>query len=252
MCAKDDRTLNKAVLAGGPFLLMMTGVAFTVGALTNVWFYKTSGQIAVAAAGGNVDSIIPLYINQAMPDLFIVVFMLTLLAAAMSTLASLFHAMGSALVCDVWSRGRACVHSVRSNQIGCVVMMIASVGLAFLMPGSIIARATAMFMGLCASAFLPIFAVGVLSERPDPVAAKASFLVGSISWLLWTVFVHAAEARPIGISQALFGVPTVLGQPWSTIDPIVIALPLSAITIVAVQALRVSTGAASPGAEPGE
>ena len=251
MCAGDDRTLNRAVAIGGPFLLMMTGVAFTVGALTNVWFYQDSGQIAIQAAGGNVDTIIPLYINQAMPDLFIVVFMLTLLAAAMSTLSSLFHAMGSALVCDVWSRGRACVvHSVRANQVGCVVMMVASVGLAFLMPESIIARATAMFMGLCASAFLPIFAVGVLTERPDPVAAKASFLTGALVWLFWTVFVHTPEAKPIGISQALFGVPTVLGYPWSAIDPLVIALPLSAIVIVAVQALRVSARAPDPGPEP--
>ena len=252
MCAGDERTLNRAVAIGGPFLLMMTGVAFTVGALTNVWFYQDSGQIAIQAAGGNVDTIIPLYINQAMPDLFIVVFMLTLLAAAMSTLSSLFHAMGSALVCDVWSRGRACVvHSVRANQVGCMVMMVASVGLAFLMPESIIARATAMFMGLCASAFLPIFAVGVLTERPDPVAAKASFLTGALVWLFWTVFVHTPEAKPIGISQALFGVPTVLGYPWSAIDPLVIALPLSTIVIVAVQALRVSARAPAPRARGG-
>lgn len=251
MCAKDERTLNRAMAMGGPFLLMMTGVAFTVGALTNVWFQKTSGQIAVAAAGGNIDAIIPLYINQAMPDLFVVVFMLTLLAAAMSTLASLFHAMGSALVCDVWGRGQACARSVRANQVGCVVMMVASVGLAFLMPGSIIARATAMFMGLCASAFLPIFAVGVLTKRPNPVAAKASFLAGTITWLVWTVFVHTAEAKPIGISQALFGVPTLLGAPWTVIDPLVIALPLSTLVIVAMQALRVSARLPAPGSEPG-
>ena len=31
MTAKDDRSLNRAVSIGGPFLLMMTGVAFTVG-----------------------------------------------------------------------------------------------------------------------------------------------------------------------------------------------------------------------------
>jgi SSS family solute:Na+ symporter len=229
---------------------MMTGVAFTVGALTNVWFQQTSGQIAVAAAGGNVDSIIPLYINQAMPDLFIVVFMLTLLSAAMSTLASLYHAMGSALVCDVWSRGRACEHSVRSNQIGCVVMMVASVGLAFLMPESIIARATAMFMGLCASAFLPIFAIAIMARRPDPIAAKASFIAGTFSWLFWTIFVHAAEAKPIGITQAVFGVPTLLGAPWNVIDPLVIALPLSTLVIVMVQALRLSARMPSPGAEP--
>ena len=249
MCAKDDRTLNRAVAVGGPFLLMMTGVAFTVGALTNVWFQKTGGQIAVAAAGGNVDAVIPLFINQAMPDIFIVVFMLTLLSAAMSTLASLFHAMGSALICDVWSRGRACSHSVRNNQVGCLVMMIASVALAFLMPESIIARATAMFMGLCASAFLPIFAVAVLSKRPQPVAAKASFVTGTSVWLLWTVFIHAAEAKPIGLSQALFGMPTLLGAPWTAIDPLVIALPLSALVIIGVQALRLSSKSRIPGAE---
>lgn len=251
MCAKNDRTLNRAVAVGGPFLLMMTGVAFTVGALTNVWFQQTSGQIAVTAAGGNVDAIIPLFINQAMPDLFIVIFMLTLLSAAMSTLASLYHAMGSALICDVWSRGRACTHSVRANQVGCVVMMIASVGLAFLMPESIIARATAMFMGLCASAFLPIFAVAVISKRPDPVAAKASFVAGAGVWLFWTVFVHAAEAKPIGLSQALFGTPTLLGAPWTVIDPLVFALPLSGIVILGVQALRLSSRTPAPGAEPG-
>ncbi len=251
MCAKNDRTLNRAVAMGGPFLLMMTGVAFTVGALTNVWFQKTSGQTAVAAAGGNVDAIIPLFINQAMPDLFIVVFMLTLLSAAMSTLASLYHAMGSALICDVWSRGRTCAHSVRSNQVGCVIMMVASVGLALLMPESIIARATAMFMGLCASAFLPIFAVAVISKRPDPVAAKASFVAGTAAWLLWTVFVHAAEAKPIGLSQALFGTPTVLGTPWTVIDPLVLALPLSSLVILGVQAVRLSSRVPAPEAEPG-
>ena len=251
MCAKNDRTLNRAVAVGGPFLLMMTGVAFTVGALTNVWFQQTSGQIAVTAAGGNVDAIIPLFINQAMPDLFIVIFMLTLLSAAMSTLASLYHAMGSALICDVWSRGRACTHSVRANQVGCVVMMIASVGLAFLMPESIIARATAMFMGLCASAFLPIFAVAVISKRPDPIAAKASFVAGAAGWLLWTVFVHAAEAKPIGLCQALFGAPTLFGAPWTVIDPLVLALPLSSLVIVGVQALRLSSRVLAPGAEPG-
>jgi SSS family solute:Na+ symporter len=44
MCAGDARTLTRAVAMGGPFLLMMTGVAFTVGALTNVWFYQNSAD----------------------------------------------------------------------------------------------------------------------------------------------------------------------------------------------------------------
>jgi len=47
----------------------------------------------------------PLFINEAMPDVFVIIFMFTLLAAAMSTLSALYHAMGTALVCDLWGRG---------------------------------------------------------------------------------------------------------------------------------------------------
>jgi SSS family solute:Na+ symporter len=47
MTAKNNRSLNRAVMIGGPIILMMTGVAFTVGALTNVYFYQTLSKIAV-------------------------------------------------------------------------------------------------------------------------------------------------------------------------------------------------------------
>ena len=88
MTAKNNRSLNRAILIGGPFILMMTGVAFTVGALTNVYFYQTLGKIAIQVApGGNVDTIIPIFINMALPEWFVVLFMVTLLAAAMSTLS---------------------------------------------------------------------------------------------------------------------------------------------------------------------
>ncbi|HOT03798.1 MAG TPA: sodium:solute symporter family protein [Methanolinea sp.] len=236
MTAKDGRSLNRAVLVGGPFILMMTGVAFTVGALTNVYFNQTKGTIAVVAAGGNVDSIIPLFINLATPDWFTVLFMVTLLAAAMSTLSSLFHAMGTALICDVWGRGRECALSLKANQIGVLVMIVVSVIVAFLMPGSIIAIATAMFMGLCASAFLPVFAVAVYCKRPDPFAAKVSLVVGAAVWFLWALFVNSRYAAVFGLSGAVLGKTSVLPYPWSAIDPLIIALPLSGLAILLLQA----------------
>ena len=235
MTAKDDKSLNRAVLVGGIFILMMTGVAFTVGALSNVYFYEHAGTIAIDAAGGNVDAVIPLFINEAMPDIFVALFMLTLLAAAMSTLSSLYHAMGTALICDLWGRGRECALSLRNHQAGIIVMMVLSTALAFALPVSIIARATAMFMGLCAAAFLPAFAVGIYAKRPSTKAAIASMVSGAVVWFLWTGFVHTAEAKPLGICQALFGVPSLLPLPWSVIDPLVIALPVSLVVMVALQ-----------------
>ncbi len=236
MTAKDGRSLNRAILVGGPFILMMTGVAFTVGALTNVYFNQTKGTIAVVAAGGNVDSIIPLFINLATPDWFTVLFMVTLLAAAMSTLSSLFHAMGTALICDVWGRGRECALSLKANQIGVLAMIVASVIVAFLMPGSIIAIATAMFMGLCASAFLPVFAVAVYCRKPDTLAAKVSLVVGAAVWFIWALFVNSRYAAVFGLSNAVLGKTGVLPYPWSAIDPLIIALPLSGLAILLLQA----------------
>ena len=205
MTAKNNKSLNRAVLVGGPFILMMTGVAFTVGALSNVYFYQTSGMIAIDAAGGNVDAIMPLFINEAMPDVFVIIFMLTLLAAAMSTLSALYHAMGTALVCDLWGRGRECALSLRAYQYGIILMMVVSTILAFLLPISIIARATAMFTSLCAAAFLPAFAVGVYAKTPLTKAALYRMITGTVIWFLCTAFFDAAEAKPLGICPAIFG-----------------------------------------------
>jgi SSS family solute:Na+ symporter len=200
-----------------------------------VYFYQTSGKIAIDAAGGNVDAIMPLFINQAMPEIFVVIFMLTLLSAAMSTLSALYHAMGTALICDLWGRGRECALSLKAHQAGIVIMMVVSTVLAFLLPVSIIARATVMFMGLCACAFLPAFAVGVYAKAPSTKAALYSMVAGAVAWFVWTAFVHAAEAKPLGICQALFGKVTLLGSPWTAIDPLVIALPVSFIVMIAIQ-----------------
>jgi len=237
MTAKDNRSLNRAVPIGGFFILMMTGVAFTVGALSNVYFQQSLGKIAFDAAGKNTDSIIPLYINMAMPDWFVVLFMLTLLAAAMSTMSALFHTMGTAIGHDIWGAWKGRKPSLVENRAGVSVMLAVSIVLAYLMPGSIIARATAMFMGLCASAFLPAFVLALFSKRPSARAASASLIVGALAWLLWTAFVHRAESSVLGLSQLLFGQAAVLGMPWQVVDPLIVALPLSAITLLAVLAL---------------
>ena len=51
MTVKSDRELNRAIPVGGLFILLMTGVAFVIGPLSNVYFYERFGKIAVAQAG---------------------------------------------------------------------------------------------------------------------------------------------------------------------------------------------------------
>ena len=249
MTAKDSKSLNRAIPIGGVFILLTTGVAYTVGALTNVYFWVDRHLLSWGPPGStgvgvtsNTDLIVPKYIEASMPDIIIVIFLLTLLAAAMSTLSSIFHTMGSAAGFDIWQnlkmsrlmpknrRKAKCDKlecSLTANRIGTLIMIVASVLLAFAMPPSIIARATAMFMGLCASAFLPMFTMALFVKRPSMLGAKMSLIVGAIVWFFWTAFVHIKESSALGLCQAIFGKPALLPLPWQNVDPLIIALPCS-------------------------
>jgi SSS family solute:Na+ symporter len=92
-----------------------------------------------------------------------------------------------------------------------------------------------MFMGLCAAAFLPAFAVGVYAKTPSKKAALYSMVTSAVIWFLWTSFFHAAEVKPLGICQALFGKVTLPRSPWTAVDPIVIAMPISHVVIILKQ-----------------
>jgi solute:Na+ symporter, SSS family len=322
MTVKSDRELNRAVWVGGIFILMMTGVAFTVGALSNVYFYQhevitgrlisisekanviakqerfvtaaipaqllhidTTGngvadthvvakglgkaeailpkaevtnlpdgrvevrpkassfmRAVVPISGGrymfNPDSIIPIYVTRALPRWFGVLFLLTLLAAAMSTLSSQIHTLGTGIGHDVFLQlaGRQ-TGSIGVTRIGMIVGILAALAIGYVARGDyIIARATAIFFGLCASAFLPAFIGGLYFRGVTRAAVKASMVTGFSVTAFWVVFIKDAEAQALGICHALFGVTSLLAKKpnWPVLDPLVVALPLSLAVLVVV------------------
>lgn len=232
MTVRSGREINRAVLVGGVFILVMTGTAFTVGPLSNVYFMQTQATLAVDAAGGNVDGVIPLYINLAMPPWFAVLFMLSLLAAAMSTISSQFHTMGTAIGRDVYEQGirGGRVSEARSmliSRLGIITAFCVTVGLALSLPTGIIAAATAVFFGTCAASFLPAYVGGLFTTRITPAAAAAGMVSGFVVALLWLAFGHAMNAERLLVSQALLGRASFVPFPWSALDPLVVALPAS-------------------------
>lgn len=247
MTVKDDRSLKRAVLVGGPFILMMAGVAYVVGALSNVYFYRTTGMISLQVAGGNTDLIMPEFLNQAMPETFVALFMLSLLAAAMSTAAAQFHTMGTSIGHDFYQQGlmngKSTGTAVHATRLGIAFTILVSVALAYILPVSIIARATAMFMGLCTAAFLPLYMGALFWKRTTRAGATASLVVGSLSSLFWLVFVHAKEAVPLKICLAIFGKETLLSGTWPLVDPILVATPLSLLTLIVVSFMTVPPSA---------
>jgi SSS family solute:Na+ symporter len=324
MTVKSKRELNRAVLSGGIFILAMTGIAFTVGALTNAYFAKhgplfkgiivktvnedkthaimqlakqnaegkwelvfdvdektkqpvmdpKTGQpspklipvvldakeseglpsvgegdaakplaagrsISIVYAKGSSDQIIPTYIKAAMPKWFGLVFLLTMLAAAMSTLSSQFHTLGTAMGRDVYEQitgqhGKSILITRLSIIIGLFIAVILS---HYTRGGYIIARATAIFFGLCASAFLPTFIGGLFFKRMTKKGAIASMITGFAVTAFWLLFVKAQEAGDIGLVKLFTGgKPSILADypNWPVVDPLIIALPISIVVAIVV------------------
>ena len=334
MTVKSKQSLNRAAAAGGIFILCMTGVAFTVGALSNVYFAQQEtlacrivddavlldpgpdgkGKLAPVAAdaaeevkarakrfvsfrmadegpdaplsyamwtdkteiergaagqpdalrphliaamrsvgpgtplAGNTDTIIPRYVRSAMPRWFGVLFLLTLLSAAMSTMSSQFHTMGTALGRDVFEQYRHHEHGTKSilvTRLAIIVGIVVALVLGKYVRGNIIALATAIFFGLCASSFLPMFVLGLFWKRMNKAAATASLLVGFLTSAFWLLFVNGKTAAGLGLCKAWLGRDNLIvdaqgltlpnwSLTWTVVDPIVVALPLSLLTAVVV------------------
>ena len=240
MTVKSTRELNRALTIGGIFILMMTGVAFIVGSLSNVFFFEKNGLLSLIVAHGNVDKIIPIYINAAMPLWFVYLFMIVLLSAAMSTNSSQFHAMGTALSRDILETLGVVnpEHSEKTmwiTRIGISLIVIFTILVAYTLPAGFIARGTAIFFGLCAAAFLPAYIGALYFKGITKAGAISGIVTGFVVSLFWLLFVHIINSAKVGLVVALFGKPSLLvGSKWAFVDPILIALPISALVTIIV------------------
>ncbi|VGO18448.1 sodium:solute symporter family protein [Pontiella sulfatireligans] len=268
MTVKSGKELNRAIPIGGVFIMMMTGVAFIVGALANVHFQQTVGKVAIVAAKGDVEAIIPMYLQSAMPEWFSILFMLTLISAAMSTLSSQFHVMGTSLGRDLVeeSMGRKQKGGgVLATRAGVLLGILISVYLSYIMElkfgktgTAIVARGTAIFFGLCACAFLPMYVGALWSRGITKAAAIAGLLSGSLSSLFWIMFVQEKASTALLVCSKLFGTRSLAIQlvdgkevfaktgpmVWAFVDPLIIGLPIAIVATVLVSLFTKKTAAA--------
>lgn len=237
MTVKSNRELNRAVLIGGIFIFVLTVGAYVVGALSNVYFFDTMGILAIQAAGGNADKIIPTFISSAMPLWFAYLFMITLLSAAMSTLSAQFHVQGTALGLDVYGtlKKKISKSSVLVARVGITIAVIIAVILGFLLPTNIIAVGTAIWFSITAAAFLTIYTFACFWKRSTREGVISGLVIGTIISVFWLVFEYKKSAEALGICKALTGKAVlVTTAPWPTVDSIIIALPLAFIITIVV------------------
>ena len=259
MTVKSNKELHRSLLIGAIFIAVMAGTAYIVGSLSNVYFYQHYGQIAIDYVGGNMDSIIPTFISTALPEWFVYIFLLSLLAAAMSTLSSQYHTQGTALGHDIVdaikNRGGSDEYTeeeinaggsveeskigfISLSQAGILIAVILSLVIGLSLPGSIVALGTSLFMGLCAAAFLPVYCAALFWKRTTKQGAIAGLLSGTFTSLFLLVFVFKKTATGLGICKFIFGVDMLINtMPWYSIDVMIFAIPVSAIFTIVVSLL---------------
>ncbi len=256
MSAKDDRTLNRSMAIGSIFILVIVGSAYTCGTLCNVYFYNAHGMSAIQYVTDGTDFIIPTYIVEVFRsitfgDMFVSLFLVSLICASISTISGLMHTIGAAGGYDVYSSVKMWKHhsdkdesSVNINRIVTMVMMVVVVIYCYLMPSDIIAKATSVFMGLTAAALLPAYVHAIYSKNPCRPAAIISIAAGTVSYLFWALFINSGTSIFLPVCKLLTGDKVLFDGLIQYVDALVISLPLS-IVVMAVSLFVIRSKARS-------
>ncbi len=247
MSAKDDKMLNRSLIVGSIFMLVIVGSAYTCGALSNVFFFNEHGQVASEYVSLGIDFIIPQFILELFDgyfggDFFICLFLLSLVCASISTISALMHTIGAAGGYDLYTLAEnkkkmreADSGNVRVNRIVTAVMMVLVVLYCYIMPNDIIAKATSLFMGITAAALLPSFVHGLYTKgTPDKAAAVWSISVGTVSYLFWALSVNKSMSVFLPICKLLTGNSVLFDGNISFCDPLIVSMPLSIIVFAAI------------------
>jgi SSS family solute:Na+ symporter len=127
------------------------------------------------------------------------------------------------------------------TRIGIVISILFSAFLAWLgnqlkTDIGLIAQATTVFFGLCATAFLPSYIGALYFRRVSRQAAIWSIVSGFATSFIWIFFIHGKNASTIGLCQALFGKAHLLAgtglASLAQVDSVMITFPLSMIIFV--------------------
>ncbi len=232
MSVKSDREIEKAVPIGGLFILVMLGGAFTIGAISNVFFYQDYGQVATVYAGAT-DNIMPMFITQYMPEWFSSVFMVIIIAAGMSTLSSQFHAIGASAGVDITKTAdEAAPNRLLRAKLGMLLGILLTVLLSFVMPNlwdAAIGISTGVFFSLCSAAFLPLYVIAIHVPKASRRTAVLGMLSGFCVALLWMLFVNLKQASAVGLCNLLLGRPALFGGMARYVDAIIPGLLTSTV-----------------------
>jgi SSS family solute:Na+ symporter len=208
---KDERSIFPGAIISTIFAVIVGGGSYFLGGFSRLY-----DSPAIYDAAGNVvyDSIIPTMLSN-MPDIIIGVVIMLVLAASISTLASLVLTSSSTLTLD-FIKGTVVKDLSEKRQMLClrgliVVFIIVSVAFA-LNPPTFIAQLMGISWGALAGSFLGPYIFGLYWKRTTKAAVAASFAFGvgfTVANLIFGFMSSPITAGAVAMLASLIIVPLV-------------------------------------------
>lgn len=169
---KNENAIRPACVVSTIFALIVAFGAYFTGSLGRLFFDNQMPQ-------GNPDLVVPMIIGEALPEAVSVLILLLVLAASMSTLASLVLVSSSAIAIDL-VQGNCPGFGKRNTLILMRLLSVLFVGLSvyIALKPTIIVSLMALSWGTVAGAFLAVYVYGLFWKGTTRAGAWAGVLSG--------------------------------------------------------------------------
>ncbi|MCL2143877.1 MAG: sodium transporter [Endomicrobia bacterium] len=209
---KDEKVIKIAAFATLGFALIIAGSAYFTGALAHIFF---EAPVTFASGAPNFDAMIPELLIKYLPEGIMLVILLLILSASMSTLSALVLVSASSVAIDLY-KGHVNPNISKNNS---VFMMRFLSGL-FILISYFIARYEISFIitlmslswGVISGGFLAPYVYGIYWKRTTLIGAKAGMFSGIILAISLFYILGPAKAplaSSIAIIVPFFVVPLV-------------------------------------------
>lgn len=210
---KDEKSVKIGTIASTIFAALVAGIAYFTGALTQIFLTPQNNPAAFADGKPVFDALMPEMLVTVIPAALTVIIMLLILAASMSTLASLVLISSTSITKDLYkgfikrdANDKALHNLVRFAS---AFFIILSVILAFLKP-AVIVTILSVSWGAIAAVFLGPFLWGMFNKKVNKLGA----ILGSVGGLIICLILFFSwgakmvpQAASVGMIASLVLVP---------------------------------------------
>lgn len=208
---KDERSIRIGKWVSAGFALLCAVVAYGVGAVSRLFLTPASNPNAFKDGKPVFDALIPELFVNVLPEGLTIMMLLLILAASMSTLASLVLISSSSIVKDLYAGFINKNTSDKALTLGMRVLsglfVLLAVVLAYFEPATIVAI-IGVSWGAIGSAFLGAFVWGLYSKKMNAAGAWASSVLGlGVCVALYFKGMPSPEAGTIGMMVSFVMAP---------------------------------------------